>query len=327
VEGQASTPFLCLSGRDISQLMSDIIVCRGLLKRFGALTAVDGIDFAVRQGECFGFLGPNGAGKTSTIRMITCVSPLTAGELRVASMDVRADGRRIKATLGVVPQDNNLDPDLTVWQNLIAYCRYFDIPSRDAAQRTEEALDFLQLLDRRDELVDNLSGGMRRRLAIARSLLNEPAILVLDEPTTGLDPQARHLVWQKLRQLQSRGVTMLLSTHNMEEAAHLCDRIVIMHLGSILAKGTPADLVARHVGERVMELQLSDEEKGEAMARLAAEDGLTLEDVEDVLVVLGLGSQSPVIASELQRYGDKVSVRRATLEDVFLRLTGRGLLE
>jgi lipooligosaccharide transport system ATP-binding protein len=307
--------------------MSDIIVSRGLLKRFGALTAVDGIDFAVRQGECFGFLGPNGAGKTSTIRMITCVSPPTAGDLRVAGMDVRADGRRIKATLGVVPQDNNLDPDLTVWQNLIAYCRYFDIPSRTAAQRTEEALDFLQLLERRDELVDNLSGGMQRRLAVARSLLNEPAILVLDEPTTGLDPQARHLVWQKLRQLQSRGVTMLLSTHNMEEAAHLCDRIVIMHLGRILAEGTPAELVAHHVGDRVMELRLSEEEKNEAMARLSAEDGLTLEDVEDALFVLGLRSQSPVIASELQRYGDKVSVRRATLEDVFLRLTGRGLLE
>jgi lipooligosaccharide transport system ATP-binding protein len=327
VEGQASTLFLSLPGQDIRQPMSDIIVSRGLVKRFGALTAVDGIDFAVRQGECFGFLGPNGAGKTSTIRMITCVSPPTAGSLRVAGMDVRADGRRIKAALGVVPQDNNLDPDLTVWQNLIAYSRYFDIPSRAAARRTEEALAFLQLLDRRDELVDNLSGGMQRRLAIARSLLNEPAILVLDEPTTGLDPQARHLVWQKLRQLLGRGVTMLLSTHNMEEAAHLCDRIVIMHLGRILAEGTPAELVAHHVGDRVMELRLSEEEKREAMARLSSEDNLTLEDVEDVLFVLGLGSQSPIIASELQRYGDKVSVRGATLEDVFLRLTGRGLLE
>jgi lipooligosaccharide transport system ATP-binding protein len=327
VEGQASTPLLSLPGHDVSQPKSDIIVCQGLLKRFGALTAVDGIDFAVRQGECFGFLGPNGAGKTSTIRMITCVSPPTAGDLRVAGMDVRADGRRIKAALGVVPQDNNLDPDLTVWQNLIAYSRYFDIPSRAAAQRTEEALDFLQLLDRRDELVDNLSGGMRRRLAIARSLINEPTILVLDEPTTGLDPQARHLVWQKLRQLQGRGVTMLLSTHNMDEAAHLCDRIVIMHLGRILAEGTPAELITHHVGDRVMELRLSEEEKREAMARLSSEDGLTLEDVEDVLFVLGLDPHSPVIASELERYGDKVSVRRATLEDVFLRLTGRGLLE
>lgn len=307
--------------------MSEIIVARDLVKRFGPVTAVDGIDFAVRQGECFGFLGPNGAGKTSTIRMITCVSPLTAGHLRVAGMDVRSDGRRIKATLGVVPQENNLDPDLTVWQNLIAYSRYFDIPSSVAATRTEEALDFLQLLDRRDEIVDNLSGGMRRRLTIARALINEPAILVLDEPTTGLDPQARHLVWQKLRHLQGRGVTMLLSTHNMEEAAHLCDRIVIMHLGRILDKGPPADLVAQHVGEQVMELRLSGDEKAEAMARLSREDGLTLEDVEDVLFVLGLGPHSPLITSQLLRYGDKASVRRGTLEDVFLRLTGRGLLE
>ena len=306
---------------------SEIVVARGLVKRFGPITAVDGIDFAVHQGECFGFLGPNGAGKTSTIRMITCVSPLTAGDLRVADMDVRADGRRIKATLGVVPQDNNLDPDLTVWQTLIAYSRYFDIPSRVAAQRTEEALTFLQLLDRRDEIVDNLSGGMRRRLTISRALINAPPILVLDEPTTGLDPQARHLVWQKLRQLGGRGVTMLLSTHNMEEAAHLCDRIVIMHLGRILDEGPPADLVSQHVGEQVMELRLSGDEKAEALDRLAHEDGLTLEDVEDVLFVLGLGPHSPLIASQLLRYGDKASIRRATLEDVFLRLTGRGLRE
>ncbi len=307
--------------------MSEIIVARQLAKRFGSIIAVDGIDFTVHQGECFGFLGPNGAGKTSTIRMITCVSPVTAGELRVAGMDVRADDRRIKAALGVVPQDNNLDPDLTVWQNLIAYSRYFDIPSRAAAQRTEEALSFLQLLDRRDEIVDNLSGGMKRRLTIARALINEPTILVLDEPTTGLDPQARHLVWQKLRQLRARGVTMLLSTHNMEEASHLCDRIVIMHLGRILAQGSPAELVSSHVGEKVMELRLPGDEKAEAIARLSREDGLTLEDVEDVLVILGLGLRSPLIASELTRYGERALVRRATLEDVFLRLTGRGLLE
>jgi lipooligosaccharide transport system ATP-binding protein len=307
--------------------MSEIICGRQLVKRFGALVAVNGIDFGVREGECFGFLGPNGAGKTSTIRMITCVSPPTAGELSVDGMDVRRDRRRIKAVLGVVPQDDNLDPDLSVGQNLAVYARYFDIPRREARRRTEEALDLFQLLERRDAEVQALSSGMRRRLLIARALINEPRILILDEPTTGLDPQARHLVWQKLRYLKGQGVTMLLTTHYMEEAAHLCDRLVIMHEGRILVEGTPADLVARHVGERVVELHLPAEERRRALQRLSDRDGLSLEDVEDVLYVFGLQEDRERVLAEISPSGEGVLIRQATLEDVFLRLTGRGLRE
>ena len=305
-----------------------IISARRLVKRFGALTAVDGVDFDILGGECFGFLGPNGAGKTSTIRMITCVSPVTEGELVVDGLDVRRDGRRIKARLGVVPQEDNLDPDLPVRQSLFVYTRYFDIPAQVARERIREALALFQLQDRANELVENLSGGMKRRLSIARALVSEPQILVLDEPTTGLDPQARHLVWQKLRLLKAQGVTMLLSTHNMEEATHLCDRIVIMHLGRILAQGAPADLIISHVGEDVLELQASGpEEKARAVERLAGLDGITVEDVEDLLYVLGLGPHGPQIVSEFLRQGQRARLRRATLEDVFLRLTGRGLSE
>jgi lipooligosaccharide transport system ATP-binding protein len=306
----------------------DIISARKLVKRFGDLTAVDGIDFDVLSGECFGFLGPNGAGKTSTIRMITCVSPVTDGELLVDGLDVRRDGRQIKARLGVVPQEDNLDPDLPVRQSLFVYARYFDIPAPVARQRIDEALALFQLQERGNEVVDNLSGGMKRRLSIARALVNQPKILVLDEPTTGLDPQARHLVWQKLRLLKGQGVTMLLSTHNMEEAAHLCDRIVIMHLGRILAQGAPADLVASHAGDDVLELETADhEEKAKVLERLAAFDGVTIEDVEDVVFVLGLGPHGPQVAEELVSQGQRARLRSATLEDVFLRLTGRGLTE
>jgi lipooligosaccharide transport system ATP-binding protein len=305
-----------------------VISARRLVKRFDALTAVDGIDFDVLAGECFGFLGPNGAGKTSTIRMIACVSPITDGELLVDGLDVRRDGRRIKARLGVVPQEENLDPDLPVRQSLFVYSRYFDIPAPVARQRIDEVLELFQLQDRANEVVDNLSGGMKRRLSIARALVNQPKILVLDEPTTGLDPQARHLVWQKLRLLKSQGVTMLLSTHNMEEAAHLCDRIVIMHLGRILAEGPPADLITRHVGEEVLELQAANqEEKTQVLERLAGLRDVTVEDVEDVVFVLGLGPHGPHVAAELLRQGQRARLRRATLEDVFLRLTGRGLTE
>lgn len=307
--------------------MNEIIRGRHLVKRFGTLVAVDGIDFGVWEGECLGFLGPNGAGKTSTIRMITCVSPLTAGELTVDGLDVRRDGRRIKAVLGVVPQDDNLDPDLSVGQNLAVYARYFDIPSREARRRIEEVLDLFQLLERRDAVVQALSSGMRRRLLIARALINEPRILILDEPTTGLDPQARHLVWQKLRQMKGRGVTMLLTTHYMEEAAHLCDRLVIMHEGRILVEGTPAELVARHVGERVVELHLPAEERRRALQRLSDRDGLSVEDVEDVLYVFGLQEDRERVLAEISPSGEGVLVRQATLEDVFLRLTGRGLRE
>ena len=307
--------------------MSTIIQARGLLKRFGELVAVNGIDFSVAAGECFGLLGPNGAGKTSTIRMITCVSPPTAGELSVDDMDVRTEGRRIKSVLGVVSQEENLDPDLTVHQNLTVYARYFDIPVAEARSRAEEILELFQLQERRDEIVDNLSGGLKRRLIVARGLINQPKILVLDEPTTGLDPQVRHLVWQKLRYLQAQGITLLLTTHYMEEAMHLCDRVVLMHQGDILTEGSPRELVERHVGRQVLELRLEDGRRREAIDLLQAREGLRLEDVEGVLYCFGLAQQWEPLVKELRPFGEAVRLREATLEDLFLQLTGKGLVE
>ena len=307
--------------------MSEIIRARGLVKRFGDLVAVDNIDFSVGAGECFGLLGPNGAGKTSTIRMITCVSPVTSGELTVAGMDVKRDGRRIKADLGVVSQEENLDPDLTVGQNLAVYARYFDIPAEVARPRADEILELFQLAERRNEVVDNLSGGMKRRLIIARSLINQPSILVLDEPTTGLDPQARHLVWRKLRLLQSQGITLLLTTHYMEEAAHLCDHLVVMNLGKILAHGSPRALIEEHVGQEVLELRLDHARRQTAIEVLRRHDGLRLEDVEDAIYAFSAHQRWRPLLDEFAGYGEGVRLREATLEDVFLQLTGRGLSE
>ena len=307
--------------------MPDIIYARGLLKRFGDLVAVDGIDFSVAEGECYGMLGPNGAGKTSTIRMITCVSPLTGGELFVDGMDVRTEGRRIKAKLGVVSQEENLDPDLTVQQNLTVYARYYDIPAAEARRRADELLELFQLQDRRGEIVENLSGGMKRRLIVARALINQPRILVLDEPTTGLDPQARHLVWQKLRYLQSQGITMLVTTHYMEEAAHICNRLMVMHRGRILAEGPPKELIQRHVGRQVLELSLNDGRRQAALDVLRRREDLRLEDVENVLYVYGQAQEWEPLLEELALADEEVRLREATLEDVFLQLTGRGLEE
>lgn len=307
--------------------MPDIIYARGLLKRFGDLVAVDGIDFSVAEGECYGMLGPNGAGKTSTIRMITCVSPLTGGELFVDGMDVRTEGRRIKAKLGVVSQEENLDPDLTVQQNLTVYARYYDIPAPEARRRADELLELFQLQDRRGEIVENLSGGMKRRLIVARALINQPRILVLDEPTTGLDPQARHLVWQKLRYLQSQGITMLVTTHYMEEAAHICNRLMVMHRGRILAEGPPKELIQRHVGRQVLELSLNDGRRQAALDVLRRREDLRLEDVENVLYVYGQAQEWEPLLEELALADEEVRLREATLEDVFLQLTGRGLEE
>ena len=306
--------------------MSDIIRAHDLVKRYGTLTAVDGISFSVRTGECFGFLGPNGAGKTTTIRMISCTSPVTSGELTVGEMDVRREPRRIKAALGVVPQENNLDPDLSVRQNLRVYGRYFDLPSRLVEERIDESLELFQLSDRQDDRIAELSSGMQRRLTIARGLINAPRILVLDEPTTGLDPQARHLVWQKLRYLRSQGVTMLLTTHYMEEAAHLCDRIVIIHRGKIIVEGTPGELVERFGGREVVEIHMGDAERGALMERLAAVEGLMVEEVEDIVYVYVLEGDG-FDPSALKLEATKVVYRQANLEDVFLRMTGRGLQE
>ncbi len=306
--------------------VSEIICARDLVKRYGSFTAVDGISFAVRAGECFGFLGPNGAGKTTTIRMITCVSPVTAGELTVDGLDVAAAPRRIKGVLGVVPQEDNLDPDLTVRQNLRVYARYFDLPAAVADQRIDESLALFQLTEKQHDRIDSLSSGLKRRLTIARGLINAPKILVLDEPTTGLDPQARHLVWQKLRFLRAQGVTMLLTSHYMDEAAHLCDRLVVLHQGRIMAEGTPPELVERYAGREVVELHLPGDERRSLLERLSGRDGISVEEVEDILYVY-VRSADGFDATSLKLEAEKVVYRRANLEDVFLRLTGRGLVE
>jgi lipooligosaccharide transport system ATP-binding protein len=302
------------------------IQARQLTKRFGDLTAVDGIDFTIYAGECFGFLGPNGAGKTSTMRMIYGFSPVTGGELRVLGFDVRRDLREIKYRLGVIAQEDNLDPDLKVLQNLLVYARFFDIPRREALNRAEEALGFVQLWDRRNESIRNLSGGMRRRLSVARALINRPELLIADEPTTGLDPQARHLVWQKLRTLRSQGVTLLLTTHYMDEAAHLCDRVAVMDEGKILDIGSPQDLIHKYVPSQVLELQLSSA-GSETLKNLLTGEGWAYEAVADVIYVY---TEDPsTVQRKLEDRQDIVrTVRRSsTLEDVFLKLTGRALRE
>jgi len=303
-----------------------IIVARDLPKRYGDLIAVDGISFTVQAGECFGFLGPNGAGKTTTIRMISCVSPVTHGSLTVDGMHVQADPRLIKARLGVVPQDDNLDPELTVRQNLRAYARYFDLPDDIAKERIDDALSLFQLAEKQNDKIDSLSGGLKRRLTIARGLLNSPVILILDEPTTGLDPQARHLVWQKLRGLKAGGITMLRTTHYMEEAARLCDRVVILYKGKIIAEGTPDELIAGHAGHDVIEVHGPIEDRVAVMARLNGHADVAVEEVEDILYVYVRGDNGFDPAS-LKLDGERVVYRRANLEDVFLRLTGRGLAE
>src|SRR5437764_1827465 len=238
---------------------ANLIEARGLTKRFGSFTAVDNVDFEVAAGEAFGFLGPNGAGKSSTMRMIGCVSPVTEGKLRVLGRDPAVDGAEIRARLGVVPQEDNLDNELTVFENLLVYGRYFDLPRTELRPRIDELLEFVQLTERRDDRTEPLSGGMKRRLTIARSLVNEPDLLLLDEPTTGLDPQARHVLWDRLFRLKQRGATLVLTTHYMDEAEQLCDRLVVMDKGRIVAEGSPRDLIARYSTREVVELRFRDE--------------------------------------------------------------------
>jgi len=307
--------------------MGIIISAKNLTKKYGEVTAVDHIDFAVHAQECFGFLGPNGAGKTSTMRMIICSSPITSGDLWVDSMDCRTSARRIKAIIGVVPQENNLDPDLTVIQNLLVYARYFDIPQRVAQSRAEESLELLQLRERQHSYIDQLSGGMKRRLLVARALINQPRILILDEPTTGLDPQARHLVWQKLRFLKEQGTTMVLTTHYMDEAEQLCDRIVIMDQGRILTEGSPRFLVQRFVGDQVLELRPDPLEKSRALVEIE-KLGFPVEAVDDTIYVFGRdGARLHDLPSQLKLSVRGLVYRPASLEDVFLKLAGRGLKE
>ncbi|HKS92091.1 MAG TPA: ABC transporter ATP-binding protein [Tepidiformaceae bacterium] len=303
-----------------------VIEAKGLIKRYGSFTAVDGVSFSVAPNECFGVLGPNGAGKSTTIKMISCRAPVTEGDLRVAGFDVKTQARQVKRELGVVPQEDNLDEDLPVRKNLEVYARYYDLPKEVARERVTEALELFQLLERADAKIDDLSGGMKRRLVIARALVHDPQILVLDEPTTGLDPQARHLVWQKLRLLKQRGVTMLLTTHYMDEAAHLCDRLVIIHRGKVLTEGGPFELIREHAGDEVLELRLDEHERAPILGELAGVPGITIEEVETMVYVYGGGEGGRRIA---ERVGDpnRVFLRPGNLEDVFLRLTGRGLLD
>ncbi len=304
-----------------------LIDARALTKRFGHFTAVDAVDFSIARGESFGFLGPNGAGKSSTMRMIAAVSPVTSGTLRVLGRDPATDGPAIRARLGVVPQEDSLDTELSVEENLIVYGRYFDLPRSLLRERAAALLEFVQLTERARDQVEPLSGGMKRRLTIARALVNEPELLLLDEPTTGLDPQARHLVWDRLYRLKQQGTTLVLTTHYMDEAEQLCDRLVVMDGGRIVAEGTPASLIREHSTREVLELRFPP---GENDVDLGAIDGLAArierlpdrvliytDDSDAALAHVGLAGLQPAAAL----------TRRSTLEDVFLRLTGRQLVD
>ena len=306
---------------------TDLIQARGLTKRFGTFTAVNSINFDVHAGEAFGFLGPNGAGKTSTMRMIACASPASSGDLRVLKMNPRTDGSRIKARLGVVPQQDNLDMEITVRENLLMYARYFDISRHVAAKRADELLEFVELADRASAQVESLSGGMKRRLTIARALVNEPDLILLDEPTTGLDPQARHVVWDRLYQLKRRGATLLLTTHYMDEAERLCDRLVVMDKATIVAEGSPRELIAKYSTREVLELRFPDEVPAALDGRLSG-IGERVEILPDrVQVYTADGEHALQQVHALGIPLESAVVRRSTLEDVFLRITGRALIE
>src|SRR5215212_5056054 len=303
------------------------LVARGLKKSYGGFEAVKGVDFEVYRGECFGFLGPNGAGKTTTMKMIYGAAVPTGGELKVAGLDVRRHEREVKRRIGVVPQENNLDEDLKVRENLLVFGRYFDLPRKVVRRRAAELLEFIQLSERADARVEQLSGGMKRRLLIARALVNDPDLVVLDEPTTGLDPQARHLVWNKLRELTSEGKTLVLTTHYMDEAAQLCDRLCIMESGWIIAEDTPRDLISKHVSPEVLEFRASPD----ALERLAP----IVEDVADNLDRIGEAllvytSDPEAVTRKVRESGIEIRNilhRQASLEDVFLKLTGRRLVD
>ena len=307
---------------------SALIHARGLTKRFGEFVAVDAIDFDVAPGESFGFLGPNGAGKTSTMRMIGCVSPITDGDAHACSARIpRTDGPRIRARIGVVPQQDTLDTELTVRENLVLYGRYFGLSRAECGRRADELLEFAQLTERQNDEVEPLSGGMKRRLTIARALINEPDLLLLDEPTTGLDPQARHLLWDRLYRLKQRGVTLVLTTHYMDEAEQLCDRLVVMDKAKIVAEGSPRQLIDRYSTKEVTELRFPAGVQETLNGQL---DGLAerIERLADrVLLYADDGEAVAVAAHERGLQPETVLVRRSTLEDVFLRLTGRSLIE
>jgi lipooligosaccharide transport system ATP-binding protein len=304
-----------------------MVEAHGLTKRFGEFVAVDGVDFTIEAGESFGFLGPNGAGKTSTMRMIACISPLSGGTLTVLGKDPATEGAQIRARMGVVPQEDSLDLDLTVLDNLMIYGRYFDMPRKVIRQRAEQLLEFAQLTERAHDRVEPLSGGMKRRLTIARALISDPDLLILDEPTTGLDPQARHLLWDRLYRLKLQGVTLVITTHYMDEAEQLCDRLVVMDKGRFAAVGSPRQLIEAHSTKEVVELRFApgdQESKAHDLADLA--------ERHEVLPdrVLLYTDDGDAALAEVQAKGftpQSTLVRRSTLEDVFLRLTGRTLID
>ncbi len=304
-----------------------LVTARGLVKRFGEFVAVDGIDFDIGRGDSYGFLGPNGAGKTSTMRMIACMSPVSAGTLRVLGRDPDRDGPEIRARIGLVPQDDTLDLELTVLDNLLVYGRYFDLPRRLIRERADELLDFVQLSERARDKVESLSGGMRRRLTIARALVSEPELLILDEPTTGLDPQARHLLWDRLYRLRRRGVTLIITTHYMDEAEQLCARLAVMDRGRFAAEGAPQELIARYSTREVVELRFGTTEPEHVADRL---DGIAQR--REVLPdrILLYSDDGDATLERVHRLGlnpESTLVRRSSLEDVFLHLTGRSLVD
>jgi len=308
--------------------MSEVLIkAVDLRKQFGDFVAVDGIEFEIKQGEAFGFLGPNGAGKTSTMRMIGAVSPITSGSLSVLGLNPTTEGPRLRSRLGIVPQDNNLDDELTVRDNLYTYGRYFDIPKAELRERIDELIEFVQLTDRLDDKVDTLSGGMKRRVSIARGLINNPNLYILDEPTTGLDPQARHVLWDRLYRLKQRGITLIITTHYMDEAEQLCDRLVVMDKGKIVASGSPRELIEEHTPRDVVELRFpvgvletlngEIEKLSDEFEILADRALIYTKNVDHTIALIHERGMEPTT----------IFARRATLEDVFLRLTGRTLID
>jgi lipooligosaccharide transport system ATP-binding protein len=303
--------------------LESIIKTENLTKRFGDFTAVDGISIEVRAGECFGFLGPNGAGKTSSIRMIYGFSPVTSGSLRVFGLDITTRHRQIKARIGVCQQENNLDPDLSVWDNLRVYGRYFDLPAATTRIRADELLEFMGLGHKRQTRIPELSGGMMRRLVLARALINNPDLLILDEPTTGLDPQSRHQVWDKLWHLKAKGLCIVLTTHYMDEAEQICDRLVIMDQGRILVEGKPLDLIRQQIGGNVIEV----ENPGTALQGFLNARKIPFERLSHRLLIYTSEGETLFRQISGEFCAGGCTLRMATLEDVFLKLTGRGLRE
>lgn len=304
-------------------MIKAIISARGLCKRYKDLVAVDHIDLDIMEGETFGFLGPNGAGKTTTMKMLYCFILPDGGTLTVDDFDVVKNPRQVKAILGVVHQEDSLDPDLTVKENLITYARYFDIPKKISGPRADQLIEMMSLTEKRDTIIEELSGGMKRRLMIIRGLINNPRILILDEPTTGLDPQARHLVWQKLRALKKSGITIILTTHYMEEAAQLCDRLVMMHNSKIIASGTPESLIAEYTSQEVVEIRDPEERLAEQLAN-SLDGNDTFERADDTIYIYTQNSSN--VMARLRNYNHGGLLERKTnLEDVFLKLAGRNL--